>query len=147
MLKRKDFFEIVLFNCENQLAYCHSVVCDNCPVTHVECSLILYRTKDEIKHYAITQFNMMSKRTAEHKFDIDSVPCTALRDFNEIDNKKITEIICLLESNKIKEKTVCMRLEIGDLIFIPKSLRLQQELTYKYKPLSPMCEVKNETNL
>lgn len=54
-----------------------------------------------------------------------------LGDLPKIDAEKVKELIKLLESNKIEEKTVYVRLEIGDLFFIPKSLRLERELNFK----------------
>ena len=54
-----------------------------------------------------------------------------LGDLPKIDAEKVKELINLLESNEVEEKTVFLRLEIGDLIFIPKSLRLESTLEYK----------------
>jgi hypothetical protein len=54
-----------------------------------------------------------------------------LGDLPKLDAEKVKELINLLESNKIEEKIVCVRLEIGDLIFIPKSQRLERDLNFK----------------
>ena len=61
-----------------------------------------------------------------------------LGDLPKLDAVKLKEFLELIESNKIEEKTVCLRLEIGDLIFIPKSLRMEREL--KYKPYVGVTE-------
>jgi hypothetical protein len=54
-----------------------------------------------------------------------------LGDLPKLDAEKVKELIDMLESNNIEEKIVCVRLEIGDLIFIPKSQRLERDLNFK----------------
>ena len=42
--------------------------------------------------------------------------------------EKLKELVDYMESNKVEEKTVCLRFKEGDIIFVPASLRQKFEI-------------------